>query len=1033
MNNIPKALVDLIRNKNVVLFLGSGFAYNAIHPENKQAPLGAELSNSIANKFLGNEYLNQPLTYVSDLSISSTNLFEVQRFLYDTFEPFSPNDKQKLYSEFSWKAIFTTNYDFLVEKSYNGNNKSAQDLSAVYRNTREQDIFKTSNTVPYYKLHGCISYINDKDLPLILSSEQYITHMTNRERLFSKFRELGKDFTFLFIGYSNQDWNIRSILKELENLKDGRPRSYMVSPNFTEVEENYWNERKITPIKMGYETFIDGVSLEINENQRKLVSVVPTQSKPIYQKFVLDVKDNYPSESLLKFIEHEIDFVHSSISSTDASPQAFYKGYFENWDPIIKNLDVNRYLKDSILQDIIFDDSFQEKYSSYLFCIKGYAGSGKSVLLRRIAWESAVTFEKFCVFLKPNVALRTEPIVELFNYVKERIYLFIDDIIGNEASVTYMLNKLDKEGIPVTVIGTASTNLLNEAETLQTYIDEDYGLSYLIEKEIEELIAKLTLHKSLGYLVNKTFADQKAALSEQSGRVLLVALHEATGGKNFEEIILNEYNSIHDETAKSLYLTVAIFHRLGSYARAGLISRVHDISFGEFKQKFFKPLQYIVFDEQNYTIGDFIYKTRHPIIAQMLFNTVLVNPQDRYDEYIRIFNFLDIDYNSDRLAFLAMTKAKQLVQLFNDPIKLRNLYDAAEKCSPDDARLLQQRAILEMTIPSGDSNKADEYLKRALTLLPKDPLISHSLAENALKKAEKSTTSVERNVYIETAQSLSKEILKKYPNQPYSYHTILKTKLLILKDQLKKSERTSIEVIIKDIEKSLQAAKQHFPEQEFILDIEARFKETIDNEPRAQEILKQAYEINKASPYIALRYAKTLENRGEKDEAVKVLEQTIKVNPNEKDVCFRYAYLLSLQPNPNYTLISSYYRRAFTLGDNRYEAQFWYARALYLSNESEKASEQFKILSRAKVNPEFKKMPRGIMNSKEEVKTFKGSVSRIEANYAFIIREAFSDQIFLYRHTLKLEWSKIKVGSRISFEIMFTYSGPVAVNIKLIK
>jgi len=1032
MNDIPKALVDSIRNKNVILFLGSGFAYNSSHPDGKQAPLGPALGTLIAKKFLGDEYVGQPLTYISDLAISATNLFEVQRFIYDTFEPFSPNESQKLFSEFGWKAIFTTNYDLIIEKSYSNNPKAAQQLSPVFRNTREQDIYKTLNTVPYFKLHGCISYINDDALPLILSSEQYISHLNNRERLFSKFRELGKDYTFLFIGYSNQDWNIRSILKELESLKDGRPRSYMVSPTFTDVEENYWNERKITPLKMGYEDFILNLSLGISEVQRKLSSVVELHSKPIYQKFAIDVRENSPSESLLKFLEHEVEFIHTSIPSTDSTPQAFYKGYFENWDPIIKNLDVNRYLKDRILEDIIFQDSFQDKNKSFFFCIKGYAGSGKSVLLRRLAWESAATFDKFSIFLKANVPLRTEPMLELANYVKERIYLFIDDSINNEPGIIHLLNKLDKEGIPVTIISTGSTNLLNEAETLRTYIDEDYELSYLSEREIEELIGKLTLHKSLGYLANKSLIDQKEALSEQSGRVLLVALHEATGGKNFEEIILNEYNSINDETAKSLYLTVAILHRLGSYARAGLISRVHDISFNEFKRKFFKPLEYIVFDEKNYTIGDYIYKTRHPIIAQMIFNTVLVNPQSRYDEYIRIFNFLDIDYNSDRAAFLAMTKAKQLIQLFSDPIKLRNLYNAAEQCSPEDPRLLQQRAIMEMTIPGGDANKADEYLKRALVLLPKDPLISHSLAENALKKAERAVTTLERNVYIEMAQNLSKEIIKKHPNQAYSYHTILKTKLLVLKDQLKQAGKPSIEVIIKDIEKSLQTAKQHFPEQEFIMDIEARFKEAIDNEPRALEILRQAYDLNKASPYIALRYAKTLENRGSLEEALQVLEQTIKLNPNEFDVAFRYAYLLSQQLNPNYVQIISYYRRSFTLGDNRYESQFWYGRALYINNEIEKATEQFKTLSRAKVNPEFKKTPRGVMDSKDNIRTFRGSIARIEASYAFLTREAFSDHIFIYRHSLKLDWIKLKVGGRVSFSIMFNYYGPVAMDIKLI-
>jgi hypothetical protein len=38
MKEIPKSLIDQIRNKSVVLFLGSGFAYNSGHPDNKKAP-----------------------------------------------------------------------------------------------------------------------------------------------------------------------------------------------------------------------------------------------------------------------------------------------------------------------------------------------------------------------------------------------------------------------------------------------------------------------------------------------------------------------------------------------------------------------------------------------------------------------------------------------------------------------------------------------------------------------------------------------------------------------------------------------------------------------------------------------------------------------------------------------------------------------------------------------------------------------------------------------------------------------------------
>lgn len=809
--------------------------------------------------------------------------------------------------------------------------------------------------MPYFKLHGCISSINDKNLPLILSSEQYLSHKINRERLFEKFRTLANDYTFLFIGYSNQDHNIRAILQELESLKDGRPRSYMVSPEFDDIETQYWAERKISCLSMGYSEFITQLSSKITGAERRLSSIIPENVRLIYDKFVLSPEELKPTESLLKLLDFEVEYIHSAIASQTTTPQAFYKGYFENWDPIIKNLDVERSLKDRILSDMIFEEKFVHPTIANFFSINGFAGSGKSVLLRRLAWDTAVTFDKVCLYLKKNVPLRAEPIVELYHFIKDRIYLFIDDIIYNDHGIIFLLNKLEKENIPITIIGTASISQLNENKDLEKYLDKTYKLNYLTEKEIENLLDKLKIHNSLGYLENKTREQQKHDLSEQSGRVLLVALHEATGGKNFEEIIFQEYLSIPKIEARSLYLTVAILHNLGSYARAGLISRVHNIGFIEFEREFFRPLEYIVFAEKNYTISDYIYKTRHPIIAQMIFNTVLVNEQDRYDEYVRILNYLDIDYNSDKNAFLAITKAKSLISLFNDPIKVRNLFDIAEKCSPNNAKLMQQKAIYEMIVPGGNHDKADEFLKKALDLEPDDPLISHSLSENYLKKAEKSEHYIEKNKLIKNSQELSKEIIRKFPNRPHSYHTVLKSKLYQLKDELKIGNPNTIEDLIKDIERTLELTKQRFPEQEFILDVEARFKELIEQEPAALKILAKAFSLNMASPYIALRYSKTLENSGDDKLACEVLEKSIALSPNEKDLSFRYAFLMVKLVPEDLRGISNYFRRSFTLGDTRYESQFWFAVSLFLLNEADKAMELFEKLSKVRINPEFKK------------------------------------------------------------------------------
>src|SRR5688572_16650486 len=108
---IQKILLDQIEQGNAILFLGSGSSRGAIHPKLQTIPSGQELSNLIAEKFLDNSYINQPLTFVSELAISQTDLFTVQKFIYDIIEPFKPAEFHKLIPTFKWRTIYTTNYD----------------------------------------------------------------------------------------------------------------------------------------------------------------------------------------------------------------------------------------------------------------------------------------------------------------------------------------------------------------------------------------------------------------------------------------------------------------------------------------------------------------------------------------------------------------------------------------------------------------------------------------------------------------------------------------------------------------------------------------------------------------------------------------------------------------------------------------------------------------------------------------------------------------------------------------------------------
>ncbi len=441
MSEIPLHLLEQIRIGNVALFLGAGASYDAKNAKGDQIPNGQMLSNMIAEKFLGANFIGQNLGYISELAMSESSLFEVQNFIAEIIKTFEPAKYHLKIPSFKWKAIFTTNYDLIIEKSYRKDKTAIQELVPIFKNTNKRVIFDKEGILPYYKLHGCITDINDPEAPLILTPDQFIDHKSKRERLFIDLQEISYDYPVLFVGFGMADPDIRSILNNLDKSLVARTRSYMVGPNINPQEQKMWDAKKISTIKMPFSEFINEIDNVIDINARKLSIFRPKVKYPIYDKFSVAIESLIPSETFITFIENDIEYVHSNLNSPNTDPREFYKGHFDNWDPIIKNLDINRKIKDGILWETVMDDSQHESEKQFFYLLKGNAGSGKSVLLKRLAFDAATTVDKFCIFLKEDAPIKVQQFIELFNYVKDRIYLFIDNVSLREDEIIYLLNK----------------------------------------------------------------------------------------------------------------------------------------------------------------------------------------------------------------------------------------------------------------------------------------------------------------------------------------------------------------------------------------------------------------------------------------------------------------------------------------------------------------------------------------------------------------------------------------------------------------
>lgn len=1029
---LPKTLIESVKSKNLILFLGAGASYGAKHPKDKSIPKGQELADLIASKFLGHHYLNKPLSQVSELAINESSLFDVQSYIHELLHEFEPSDYHLRISEFPWNTIFTTNYDNIIESAYRKNKAKVQFLHPIVRNTPYSQLPKDEKALYYYKLHGCLSVINDLTLPLILTIDQFVDYENGRESLFKRLEELAYNYPIVFVGYSIADTNIRYILQKIEKLKGAKPMYYIVSPTITAEEERYWSSRRFTIFKQSFEEFLTELDKSIDKNQRILGSITPRDGYPIFNRFKVDKSEIKPTSGFIHFIENDIDYVHRDIQSNNTDPKSFYKGYFENWDPIIKNLDVKRGMSEGLLYEIFLNEIQHISSDTFLYLVQGNAGSGKSVLLKRIAFEAATEIDRTCIFLRKYSKASIDQISELYNYLKERIYLFVDNIAESKNDIIRLLQKASKLNIPLTIIGAERSNIWNtECEELSEFLSDSYTLKYLSDKEITELLILLEKHNSLGALKFKNDYERKSLFKEKAGSELLVALYEATNSKPFEEIIFDEYNSIGNPIAQSLYLTVSILHRLGAEARAGLISRVHGISFSEFREKLFKPLEYIVFDRKNPKINDYVYLTRHKQVAEFIFSLVLQSPQERFDKYVEVLTDLNLDFESDRIAYMTMTNSKHLINIFPDPRMIRQFYDHAEDLTLDRNKLLQQRAIFEMNALGGSVVVAERLLREAGKEID-DPTIEHSLAELFLKKAENARYDNEFFTNIEEVISRCNKILKGNKNSIHPYHTILKAILLKLKKIVKNSDDSTLQKTLKDAEKYFSLAKQVDAEDAFILETESTFNEIINDMPNAKQLLKSAFEKNKSSTFIVLRYANFLEREKNVDDALESVKNSIQMNPHDRDLNFKFAELLMLKPASTIEEVLHYLRRSFTQGDTRYNAQFLYARGLFINGQQDEARNYFNKLSSVRISPHIKNTPRATIQENGKDVEYYGEITSFYYSYGTITRDKFGDKIFF--KTLENDESirGLKNRQRVKFNIAFNYKGAIAININKI-
>jgi tetratricopeptide (TPR) repeat protein len=1038
---LTPVLVEEIQRGNAILFLGAGASRGAQGPKGETAPSGDKLRDLLSDKFLGGDLKSKPLSQVAEFAKNEAGLPKVQVYIKDLFSPLQPADFHLLIPTFRWYSIITTNFDLVIERSYDQCKDRQQQLAPILRDGDQfTEKLRDPSHVLYLKLHGCISNTTDDKLPLILASEEYARHKKNRARLFRHFEDWARERPVIFCGYDVGDPNIQQILFDLADLGVHRPPYGLINSGLSDIQVRYWSSKRFVVYGGTFSKFLQELDTAIPKPTRGLAALLRATTTSIAPWLKTTAS---PSTKLLSYLQDELVHIHKGMATTGVVPYEFYRGLSSDWGVFQQNLDVRRRVSDDVILEAFLES--KKVRSGLAFLLKGYAGSGKSVTLRRVAWDIANDFDGYVFFLGEGGLLRREHLAELFSLTGERAYIFIEDAIPHIRDIVNLLTWSDKEAIPVTLIFGARTNEWNVyGGDLDSRIENDYELRDLTEREIAQLIEKLGKYNALGRLANSSKVEQYEHFKLTAERQLLVALHDISSEKPFEEIVLDEYRNVVPSEARILYLDVCTLHRLGIGVRAGLISRVSGITFEYFQRDFFKPLEHVVRTYFDHSSRDNMYRSRHSLVADIVFRRALPDPTERVSQIIRIIRNMDVDYSSDETAFRQMIRGRMLADLFDNKSMAHQIFEAARQSGAPISQVEHQLAVFELHHPAGDLYAAMHAIERAESALEHtDRAVLHTKAAILRNLALQAPQKLVREKLREDARAIVRKNMDA-SRVPHPFHTMGQLALDELKERIRdESEQTTtqelrqraIAELIRQAEEAISQGFQRFPGDEFLLMLEADLANILADEHRVLEALELAFKGSPGRSFVAVRLAAAYEKKGQRDRAIDVLNHVLAVNPVSKEAHLALAKILMRQSEEDFKQdIANHLKRSFTPGDSNRDAQFWYARHTFLYGDREAALELFRSLGEARTAPEYRKRVKGLVRSSDgATRRFRGSIKRVEDSYLFVTCPDLRTDLFAHMSEFEeSEWIKVLSGLQAEFQVGFTLRGPMAQNIRLV-
>lgn len=247
MKKYAAKIKDLINQGRLILFIGSGLS----------VPLGLPSWGSLID-FMGEQLGYDPKVF--DLYgdylpraeyykiYKKGDLSELRQWMDNNWrvsdEKIKKSETHELLASLNVKTIYTTNYDHCLEQAFSLKKKAVKRVVSI------EDMYDTKeDNVQVIKFHGDM----DKPESMVLTESDYFDRMEFENPLDILLRSDMLTHSFLFLGYSMSDPNLRMLVYKLNRMWRGlettnRPDSFIFMAKPNEIQKTIFENRGITPV-----------------------------------------------------------------------------------------------------------------------------------------------------------------------------------------------------------------------------------------------------------------------------------------------------------------------------------------------------------------------------------------------------------------------------------------------------------------------------------------------------------------------------------------------------------------------------------------------------------------------------------------------------------------------------------------------------------------------------------------------------------------------------------------------------------------